>query len=273
MTELSERSRCVLRTLIAAPIAWLAPSHLAAKIGGDREKTLDALAELDSAGWLDPWEIDGDLFVTLTTYAAERLGVRLAPGGRSDTMRWVPISEPEPSPRTPGRGQGDVDALDLIPDPSPGPEAAVEAAERADRLVSRPTSGADPISISSLPRPAILLGSGLTPWPGPEESRGPVCPGCKSQPIPEKAYCLVCDRWGLDPMLAAANGQAAPTRRTARPTPNCRPCAGDRCGAKLARKEKHRRKMEKQIEVDRAKKKETPRPSPASVRPGEASSV
>ena len=104
MTELSERSRRVLRALIAAPIAWMTPSHLAAKVGGDREATLDALADLDSAGWLDPWELDGELFVTLTTYAAERLGVRLV-ARRPVRHVALGVDRRPPSPaRAPPRG-------------------------------------------------------------------------------------------------------------------------------------------------------------------------
>jgi hypothetical protein len=258
MNDLSEPCRRVLTALIAAPVAWLTPSHLAARAGGNRDATYDALAELDSAGWLDPWEIDGDVYVTLSTFAAERLAVRLVPGGKSDTMRWVPISDPEPCPRVLGRSQG-VE-FDLIVDSRPGPDMEAEVAERAERLARRPAETAPDSAPgekkATLPHPSILLGSGLTPWPGPGQSRGPVCPGCKSEPISEKAYCLVCDRWGLDALLAA-RADVAPVRRA---TPNSRPACGDRCAAKLARKEKHRRKMEERIEQEHAKRKEGARP-------------
>jgi hypothetical protein len=242
MFDLSEICLRLLRALTAAPIAWLTPAQLASRIGGPRESAFDALADLDASGWLDPWEADGEFYVTLTPHAAERLGVRLVPAGRSDTLRWVPVNDPEPCPRAPGRGQGDVDALDLIPDPAPGPEAEVEAAERAERMVHRHPRGVHVASEPSLPRPTILLGSGLTPWPGPVEAKARICPGCLSGPIPERAYCLVCDRWGLDDILNGTGGPPASTSRPRRRTPNA-PSDAALAAAKAARKEKHRRKL------------------------------
>ena len=271
MNDLSEHCQRVLRALIAAPIAWLAPTQIAARLGGDRETTYDALADLEAAGWLDPWEMEDDLYITLSTYGAERLRVQLVPGGRSDTMRWASIDDRQPSPRAAGRGQGDVDALDLIPDSSPGPEAEAEAAERAERLVHRSETAGEPPALSTLPRPSILLGSGLTPWPGPGESRGPSCPGCGSRPIPEKAYCLVCDRWGLDPLLDAT--RASRPRRVARPTPNVPATATDVASARAALKQRQRRKLARKAEGERAERKDQPRPLPDSLRPRRTPSI
>jgi hypothetical protein len=251
MFDLSETCLRLLRALTAGPIAWQTPAQLASRIGGPRELAFDALADLDASGWLDPWETDGEFYVTLTPHAAERLGVRLVPAGRSDTLRWVPLSDPEPCPRAPGRGQGDVDALDLIPDPAPGPEAEVEAAERAERMIRRNPRGNQVPSESSFPRPTILLGSGLTPWPGPLAGKGRICPGCRSQPISERAYCLVCDRWGLDELLAGPGGQPSSTNRPRRPTPNA-PSDAALAAARAARKEKHRRKLAEREALDRA---------------------
>lgn len=265
MNDLSDLCRRLLRALIAAPIAWQTPPQLAALVGGPREAALDALAELDAAGWLDPWENEGELFVTLTTYAAERLGVRLIAGGRSETLRWAPLDAHEPCPRAPGRGQGDVDALDLIPDPSPGPEAEIEAAERAERLGPVRVADFEAPSLANLPRPAILIGSGLTPWPGPGQTLGPTCPACRSRPLPEKAYCLVCDRWGLDDFLAASRARTTAPGRPRRATPNTRPGTAESAAARAARKQKHKLRMaHKQA---REKLPRPVRPAPASTTP------
>ena len=266
MNDLSDLCQRVLRALIAAPIAWQAPIQIAAKLGGDRDATLDAIADLDSAGWLAPWEMDGDLHVILTPLAAERLGVKLVPAGKSETMRWAPIDDPEPNPRAPGRGQGDVDALDLIPDPSPGPEEEAEASERAERLVRLSAQDVEASMLSTLPRPSILLGSGLTPWPGPSESNGRACPGCGSEPISEKAYCLVCDRWGLDPLLAALQGKAQTAHRPRRPTPNAPSGLAQRT-ARAARKAKHCRKLVEREKQERTGRQGGSKPLSAGVRP------
>ena len=265
MNDLTELGHRVLRTIVSAPIAWLAPIQIAVRLGGDRDKTLDAVADLDAAGWLEPWELEGDIYVILTPRAAEHLGVRLAPGGRSDTMRWVSIDETEPCPRVPGRGQGDVDALDLIPDSAPGPEAEAVAAERAERIARHPDRSGDASDLSTLPRPSILLGSGLTPWPGPRMHPGHACPGCGSKPIAEKAYCLVCDRWGLDHLLMASRGKVPPVRPS-RPTPN-QPRDVTAQAARAARKEKHRRKLAEREKQERGGGKDSPKSTPAGARP------
>ncbi len=250
MFDLSETCVRLLRALTAAPIAWQTPAQLASRIGGPREPALDALADLDASGWLDPWETEGEFYVTLTPHAAERLGVRLVPAGRSDTLRWVPIDDPQPCPRAAGRGQGDVDALDLIPDRSPGPDADAESAERAERMAG----GAHSTSDRTFPRPTILLGSGLTPWPGPLASKVGVCLGCRSEPMSERSYCLICDRWGMDHIFAGPRGEAGAPGRPRRRTPNV-PSDAALAAARSARKEKHRRKLLEREALERARGK------------------
>jgi hypothetical protein len=109
-------------------------------------------------------------------------------------------------------------------------------------------------SESSFPRPTVLLGSGLTPWPGPLAAKGRICPGCRSGPISERAYCLVCDRWGFDYMLAGPGGQPGATPRPRRATPNA-PSDAALAAAKAARKEKHRRKLAEREAFERARGK------------------
>jgi hypothetical protein len=252
MFDLSEICLRLLRALTAAPIAWQTPAQLASRIGGPRESAFDALADLDASGWLDPWETDGEFYVTLTPHGAERLGVRLTPGGRSDTLRWVPVDDPEPCPRTSNPGQGDVDAFDLIIDTIPGPDEEAEAMERMEQLVRRevrlPANRSEP----RYPKPTVILGSSLTPWPGPLAAKAPICPGCRSGPICERTYCLVCDRWGLDHLLAGPGGVSPSTTRARRPTPNA-PSDAALAAARAARKEKHRRKLAERAAIERAR--------------------
>ncbi len=121
-------------------------------------------------------------------------------------------------------------------------------------MIRRNPRGEPSPSESSFPRPAILLGSALTPWPGPLAAKGRICPGCRSKPISERAYCLVCDRWGLDHLLAGPGSQSASTPRARRVTPNA-PSDAALAAAKAARKETHRRKLAEREALERARAK------------------
>ncbi len=252
MNHFPEHLDVVLRAVVSAPLAWQTPAQLAGRLGVELESLNDALADLEADGWLDPWEMGEALFVTLSPVAAEWLGVRLDPVGRSDAMRWASIDDPEPSGPLASRGVGGGTLLDLIPDPAPGPEAMLEASERALRIAASRAAAGDDSWFDSLPRPSTLLGSGLTPWPGPSRRAGRPCPACLSGPISESAYCLVCDRWGLDHMLAAL-GRGRPAGSSPRTTPNpARDPSAERAGAKLARKAKRRRRRSAQADRERA---------------------
>jgi len=72
------------------------------------------VAAMVASGWLEVWEaVQG---VTLTPWAADRLGVRLeSPEGLEDAV-WVPMSDPEPQPRMP-RWQPTLPSLEYLPQP------------------------------------------------------------------------------------------------------------------------------------------------------------
>ena len=70
----------------------------------------------------------------------------------------------------------------------------------------------------------------------------------------ERAYCLVCDRWGLDHLLAGPGGEPATTARSRRSTPNA-PSDAALAAARATRKEKHRRKMAERAAVERMRGK------------------
>ena len=251
----------ILNALVSAPLAWQTPAQLSTKLSLDIDTISDALAVLDEADWLEPWEMGDALFVTLTPRAASNLGVRLVLIGRSDAMRWASAADLEPEPpRALGRSAGANAMLELVADPDPGPEAAAEAAELAAGIAERSSDSADPALF--LARPTILLGLGLTPWPGPREQSEGCCPACRSQPIRESAYCLICDRWGLDHLLF---GRSTPRREPSHrrsPAP-VRDVESQALLAKAKRKAKRKRKWMSLNEKRGAKRR--PRESAASL--------
>jgi len=250
MLPLNDPCYRLLQAIVSAPLAWQAPTQLAVQLGLALDDISDTIADLDAAGWLDPWEMGDAMFVTLSPSGAERMRVRLVMIGRSDAMRWSSIDEPEPEPpRVSGRHQG-LSSLDFIADPNPGPEEAAEAAERALRLARQKADAGDGNSMDMLPRPRFLVGSGLTPWPGPTRQPANPCPACGSRPLAESAYCLVCDRWGLDHLMTSQKMRKPASRPTRNPVnPSTNPSA-----PKAARKEKRRRRWARALLQERATK-------------------
>ena len=62
----SEAGRRVIDAVIEAPVAWRSPAELAERLGWGVERTLDEIAELDAAGWLEAWELADGPVVTLS---------------------------------------------------------------------------------------------------------------------------------------------------------------------------------------------------------------
>jgi hypothetical protein len=121
MFELNDLCHRLLQAIVSAPLAWQSPPQLATRLGLDLDATTDALADLDLAGWIDPWEMGEITYVTLSPAGAERLRVRLVLIGRSDAMRWSSLDDPEPEPpRASGRHEG-MSALDFVSDPARAP--------------------------------------------------------------------------------------------------------------------------------------------------------
>src|SRR5690606_3528885 len=105
-------------------------------------------------------------------------------------------------------------------DPAPAPDLVAERAEEAADAFEEMPEG--PV----LPFPTLLFGTNLTPWPGPDLDVSQTCPACGAGQLPKHAYCLCCDRWGLDDH-PGARPPAPPTRRTA---PRTRPRTHSRQG-------------------------------------------
>lgn len=238
MFELSEEGRRIVEALVRGPVAWQSPAELASATGGDLEETIDLLAGLDAEGWLSPWDREPGIVVTLTAEGAARLRVRLVESGRGEIPRWAGLGDPAPpAPKAAGVFRDGLAArLELAVDPSLGPE---ELAIRAEEAAARSALAADLRAgavVERLPGPTLLVGLGLTPWPGPGDGRKASCPACKSKPLGPSMYCLCCDRWGLDHRL---RGEPSP-----RPRPPRAP-QGDarrRDIEREARKEKRRKR-------------------------------
>ena len=206
--DLSNAERAALRAIVDAPVAWLSPEELAKRMELSLDEISDLLAELDGEGWITPWEPEGRLVVTLTVEAADRLQVQLVEFGDAGILRWAGLGDPVPPPprsRSARGGDADLQIFERIPDRYPSPDVAAELAESLLERVKRSEEDDQEkarLDYADFPRPTILLGLGMTPWPGPNagETRG-ACPVCESRVEHRKAYCLYCDRWGLDHLV------------------------------------------------------------------------
>ena len=236
MLELSESGVRMVQALVKAPVAWQSPVELAKSMGLGVEEATDLLAGLDADGWLSAWERELDVVVTLSARGASRLGVRLVESGRDEVPRWAGQGEPEP-PRARASGvfrSERAAGLELVVDPSTTVEEAAERAEEALLRWAIPSDPRERAFVESLPGPTLLLGSGLTPWPGPGRSMSASCPSCGSRRLKPSMYCLYCDRWGLDHLL-----REEPARRPRAPR-GPRDEAGRRAAEREARKAKRK---------------------------------
>ncbi len=245
MFDTFARGREVLDAVRGGPLAWRSPAEIAVALGWDLERTCDELAELHVAGWIEVWERDDGLVVTLSALAAERLGARLVENGRDDDPCWMAIGDPEPRPprgRNVCRNEKCAD-FEFLMDPHPPPDLAAELSE-LEVASERETAG------PRLPVPTLLVGIGLTPWPGPEQGRSSPCPACGSAPLTPDAYCLRCDRWGRDGTLPEppAPGPRPNRPRSSRPRNEPRPPRLEEREARR-RRERDRRKRRRKARL------------------------
>lgn len=236
----------ILDALVGGPAAWQSPAELAAALGEDESRTTDLLAELDVAGWLAVWEFDDSLVVTLSALGAGRLGVRLIETAEDRAPRWARADEPEPGRPRARHVCTHQRAADLafVVDPRPTPDQSAERAEVAARIAADPED-------DRLPRPTLLLGQGLSPWPGPGRDHSAPCPVCRSNPLRPHEYCLCCDGWGLDGKVYTACPAGAP-RPAARKRPDS-PKPADGRDDRARRKSRRRRRLEAKAAADRRK--------------------
>ncbi len=194
----------VINDVLDSPTAWRSPAKIAEALGLGVEETADRLCDLDLAGWLTVWESESGPLVTLSPLAAQRLDVRLVEVGPSATPRWARAGEPDPpSIRSKNVCLSERAAsLEFLRDPGMLPDQAAERGERAEiRALSLQKKALLPRTLTreELPRPTVLVGLSLTPWPGPNLETGSICPACGGGPLGPQMYCLYCDRWGFDP--------------------------------------------------------------------------
>ena len=280
MVEMPETWGRVIGALLGGAMAWRTPGEVAGALGWDDGAATDVLAELDVAGWLAVWEVEGGPVVTLSPLGAGRLGVRLVEVGAAEVARWAKAGDPEP-PRPRARhvcSRRRAAEMDFVVDPYPTPDEAWEIAERGMRMAESPRESAHPadphsairIPHPALPYPTLLIGQGLTPWPGPGREPSAPCPACGERPLGHHAYCLCCDRWGLDGLLAGP-GRARPPRSGApRPggkaaPPGQFPLAGRDAeappgaapgqGEKARRKARRRRKLKARIDAEKSRRR------------------
>ncbi len=255
---ISEVGRRIIDAVIDAPVAWRSPGELADRLGWTLDRTLDEIAELDAGGWLEAWELVDGPVVTLSVKATADCGVRLVEVGHDETPKWARSGDPDPpGHRASGVFRSEKAAsMDLVADGRPSAELAAILAEEAE---GRNGAAGDPrehASIEKLPKPTLLIGGGLSPWPGPLQVDGQTCPACRSARLPARAYCLWCDRWGLD-LDPAATGDhrkkaRVPVPRMHNPKTDARRHESER------RKRQGKRKERRSIQARRLKSAKKP---------------
>ena len=165
----------------------------------DEATTIDALAAMDVAGLIAVWERPEGSLMTLSALAAEPAR---APAGRVRPEAG-PLGPRTTTARARRRGRRDPSWPRGRPWRSssttiPGPDVEAELRATAEPP-RRPLRHHPPRRRSGEPpRPTLLIGLGLTPWPGPAAARADRCPACGAPRCRPTAYCLCCDRWGLD---------------------------------------------------------------------------
>jgi len=214
---ISAAGRRIIDAVIDAPVAWRSPGELANRLGWTLEQTLDEIADLDVRGWLEAWELVDGPVVTFSLAAAAHCGVRLVEVGHDETSRWARTGDPDP-PGVPASGvfRGErMAALDLVADRRPDAATAAILAEAAEAQILGPDDARHHLAwIDKLPKPTLLIGGGLSPWPGPNQAGGDHCPACRSDRLPARAYCLWCDRWEFDGAIGEPSVVRSKPRRS-----------------------------------------------------------
>lgn len=256
MVDLPESCKAVLNVLLDGPVTWRAPAEIAGALGRDESETLDLLCDLDVGGWVAVRDTDAGPTVALSPLGVQRLGVRIVESGPDATPRWARPGEPDPPPPRPKNvcRSDRAAALGFVDDPAPPPDVAAQGGERAEGLAAAAAGGgAAAARPDELPRPAVLVGLSLTPWPGPAPADAATCPACGGRTLRPQMYCLYCDRWGLDRLafgvessVPAAPG--GPARRD-RPGPEHDRLQADRLRAR--RKAKRRAHHQARTEAER----------------------
>jgi hypothetical protein len=179
---------------------------LVERTGFDVEAIETALVDLAGSGLVATWDDGSGPVATLTPLAAARLGLKLRRFEGRGGLEWMPASRPDPKER---RRAGRVVAasslgldLDRLAGSDSEPSDIVAASEAVERLA--PARGRRLADRVYLPAPTVTLtGCRTWPdgWPGRVGDDGR-CSACRGARLSSSVYCLVCDRWGLDWLVA-----------------------------------------------------------------------
>lgn len=157
---------------------------------------LDALRE---SGLVSTCSWAGSEVATLTPLSASRLGLRIGP-----KLTWVDASI-RPKRKKPKRdAETSLDPSRLADERADRPDEIAMANERieaeAQRQDRRRTFRRTDAEVAGreLPYPSTLL-QGCRAW---ERIAPRPCPACLGKKLHASTYCLICDRWGLDWLLA-----------------------------------------------------------------------
>jgi hypothetical protein len=82
----------IAQAIAASPRAWHQPEDIASLLARDPESVKDDLASMHIDGWLQVREHPDRILVTLSSHAANQLGVELIRNSRGRT-RWLPLAE------------------------------------------------------------------------------------------------------------------------------------------------------------------------------------
>jgi hypothetical protein len=168
-----------------------------------------ALDELADDSRVETWHAGDGTVVTLSPLSAARLGLKLRLTISGYT--WQAVSHRDHQPRvkrlrrvdkTETRNETDHGiTLDRMAGPASRPDQHAEAHEAVQQAAPEQRRGrlADSaLNPDRLPRPTALLDS-PEPWTW---QRPQCCPACKGKKLEAMSFCLRCDNWGLDWLLA-----------------------------------------------------------------------
>jgi hypothetical protein len=194
----------VLGAVVDGARAWSGAREIAALLEWPVEYVNEVLSDLSANGLVEPW---GAAF-TLTPLSAEGLKVHIVERGYRYV--WAPLFDHG----RPARSKA-VEASEAM-DPSLSPLDVAAAREESDRWLPR-----GPFDVDRLPRPRVIVTGSETTWserPARVAGRRYVvkmaayaCSACRNSKMDPCDYCLRCDRWGLDGLVAARRRAAKAT--------------------------------------------------------------
>lgn len=188
----------------------------------------EAVESLAASGLISVCAWEGGEVATLSPLAAERLGVRIS---STSGGGWVWTSkDARVQRRRPRKGRTKTETLDAEAVADPGLTAEdfavlnerIEAYAVEGRANRRQRLDDEQLTGRHLPRPAVILTGSDSSWAEFVRPRG-VCSVCLGLPLGPSTYCLRCDRWGLDWLLARIKAAEARAEKRAKEAAKFKP--------------------------------------------------